>query len=187
MERLLPEHINLGSSFLENKEKLILGTTGDRYSCVLKKNVIQSMRKKAIRILCANLFKAMFSFDDNSILYETKEDMMDDMDSMKYYSKKLKMSCLFEMYYKWISTYIIRKYNYNDMEIGNEEIKFHRNRSRYRPKKFAYSPYPFNHPMDKTSIRSPNRMCISIVYRVRTIGIQYKTIKESLQLKALVG
>jgi hypothetical protein len=187
MDALLPEHLALVVEFLEPNTKINLATTGENYTCEYKKTLIETTRKKTIRILCANIFKSLFQFGENGILFEDEADMKTELKKTEYFSQKQKTKVLCDVYSKWISKYIIKKYNYNDMGLGCEEIQHHRNRARYTPEKFAYSLWPFNHPLDNPTIKNPNNIKISIVYRVRTIGIQYKTIKNSLQLKALVG
>ena len=187
MNAILPEHLNIVFEFLEPSEKLKLALTGENYSCNVTKKMVEQIRKKSLRILCANSFTSMICFGDTGILYEDEYEMKTQMDEISNYVREEKVKKLIDLYCKLISKFIIKKYNYNDMCVGNEELIYHRNKSRYQPNKFAYSPWPFLHELDYAIIKNPNKMWISVVYRVRTIGIQYKTIKSSLQLKALVG
>jgi hypothetical protein len=187
MDAILPENLSLVFYYLEPTEKLKLAITGEKYSCDSKKKLIEKIRKKTLRILCANSLTTMFNFGDEGILFDDKTEMMEDMNEMSNYTHKEKVKRIIEIYCTWISRFIIKKYNYNEMCIGSEDIIYHRNRARYIPDKFAYSPWSFNHELDQPVIKNPNKIWVSMVYRVRTIGIQYKTIKGSLQLKALVG
>ena len=187
MNAILPEHLKIVFDYLELPEKLKLAITGEKYSCDVTKKMVEQIRKKTLRILCANSFASMFCFGHLGILYEDEYEMKTQMVEISNYVREEKVKRLIDLYCKWISKFIIKKYNYNDMGIGNEDIIYHRNKSRYKPNKFAYSPWPFLHELDCAIIKNPNKMWISVVYRVRTIGIQYKTIKNSLQLKALVG
>ena len=187
MNALLPEHLKIVFSFLKPTEKLKLAITGEKYSCDVTKKMVEQIRKKTLRIMCANSFASMFNFKDESILFDDKTEMKEEMNRVSNYVQKERVKNLVETYCNWISKYIIKKYNYNDMGLGFEEIHHHRNRARYTPDKFEYSPWSFSHELDCAIIKNPNKMWISVVYRVRTIGIQYKTIKSSLQLKALVG
>lgn len=187
MNALLPEHLKIVFDFLKPSEKLKLALTGEKYSCNVTKKMVEHIRRKSLRILCANSFASMFNFGYESILFDDKTEMKEEMNRVSNYVQEERVKNLVEMYCNWISKIIIKKYNYNDMGIGNEELTYHRNKSRYKPNKFAYSPWPFLHELDCAIIKNPNKMWISVVYRVRTIGIQYKTIKSSLQLKALVG
>lgn len=187
MDGLLPEHLKMVFEYLEPREKIKLAITGEKYSCDVSKKIVEEKRKKALRILCANALTKMFNFGDEGILFDDKTEMMEDMNEMSNYTHKEKVKRMIEIYCTWVSMFIIKKYNYNDMCIGSEDIIYHRNRARYIPDKFAYSPWSFNHKLDQPVIKNPNKIWVSMVYRVRTIGIQYKTIKGSLQLKALVG
>ena len=187
MDGLLPEHLKMVFWYLEPSEKIKLAITGEKYSCAVSKKIVEENRKKALRILSANALTSLFNFGDEGILFDDKNEMIEEMNSISNSSQKDKLNMLIHAYCGWISSVIIKRYDYNDMGIGFETIHHHRNRSRYVPEIFAYSPWSFNHELDKPIINRPNTLHISIIYRVRTIGFQYKIIKNSLLLKALVG
>ena len=187
MDALLPEHLKIVFDFLKPTEKLKLAITGEKYSCEVSKKMVEKIRKKTLRILCANSFALLFNFNDDSILFDDKDEMKEYMNEISNYVQEERVKCLIDVYCSWIYRYIIKKYNYNDMGLGYETIKYHRNRARYVPERFAYSPWAFNNELDVTVVKIPNKIPVSVTYGVRTIGVQYKTIKNSLQLKALVG
>jgi len=188
MDGLLPEHLKIVFGYLEPNEKIKLAITGEKYSCDVIKKIVEENRKKALRVICANAFTSLFNFGDEGILFDDKNEMIEEMNSiLSNSSQKDRLDMLIHAYCGWISSVIIKRYDYNDMGIGFETIHHHRNRSRYVPEIFAYSPWSFNHELDKPIINRPNTIRVSMVYRVRTFGFQYKTIKDSLLLKALVG
>ena len=132
MNSLLPEHLRFVFSFLEPKQQLILGTTGEKYECVIKKKDVHVIRKKAVRKLCADMFYKMFHFSDDALLFNNKDETIEELKKTKLYTNKYRMEILCRVYCKWIADYILRKNNYSLMEYGSEITYYVRKRHRYQ-------------------------------------------------------
>ena len=133
MNAILPEHLKIVFDYLELPEKLKLAITGEKYSCDVTKKMVEQIRKKTLRILCANSFASMFCFGHLGILYEDEYEMKTQMVEISNYVREEKVKRLIDLYCKWISKFIIKKYNYNDMGIGNEDIISYANYSGDNP------------------------------------------------------
>ena len=113
MNALLPEHLKIVFDFLKPTEKLKLAITGENYSCEVSKKMVEKIRKKTLRILCANSFASIFNFKHESILFDDKTEMKEEMNRVSNYVQEERVKNLVEMYCNWISKIIIKKYNYD--------------------------------------------------------------------------